>query len=78
MFVFIHKIFIQVLIVSGGYDNWSDGNNLDTTETFDTVVGSWVTSGAKLPRALSGLKAAKIDDRVLLFGNFPPASAGGN
>ena len=52
MFVFIHKIFIQVLIVSGGYDNWSDGNNLDTTETFDTVVGSWVTSGAKLPRPM--------------------------
>ena len=70
MFVFIHKISFKIFIVSGGYDDWSDGNYLDTTETFDTVTGSWATSGAKLPQPMSSLRAANIDDHIFIFGNY--------
>ena len=43
---------------------------LDITETLDTDASSWVTSGAKLPRPMNGLRAANIDGRVLIFGNY--------
>ena len=46
------------------------GAFLDTTETLATDASSWVTSTAKLPRPMSGLRAANIDDRVLIFGNY--------
>ena len=41
---------------------------LDSTELYDTNVGSWVVAGAKLPRPMSNVKAINIDDRVLIFG----------
>ena len=44
---------------------------LDSTEIMiDTDQGSWVSSGAKLPRPMDGLRAANIDGRVLFFGNI--------
>ena len=43
---------------------------LDTMETLDTDASSWVTSRAKLPRPMWGLRAANIDDRVLIFGKL--------
>ena len=64
---FIRKISLQVFMVTGGYGS----DNLDTTETLDTDKSSWVASGAKLPRPMSGLRAANIDGRVLIFGNHP-------
>ena len=45
-----------------------DYDLLDTTETFDPMVGSWATSDAKLPQPLEGMKAASINNRVLIFG----------
>ena len=56
-------------MVTGGYTG--DSDSLDSTETFDGEVGSWAISGAKLPRKMSGLRAANIDNRVLIFGNYP-------
>ena len=53
-------------MVTGGYGS----NLLDSMETLATDGGSWVTSGAKLPRPMSTLGAANIDDRVLIFGNY--------
>ena len=47
-----------------------DGYFLDSTEVYDSSVGSWITTGAKLPRPMSDIKAVNIDDRVLIFGNF--------
>ena len=54
------------LVIGGLID--SVPNMLDTTETFDPMVGSWATSDAKLPQPLEGMKAASINNRVLIFG----------
>ena len=54
-----------MLLVSGGYDE-SD-KWLDSTEIFDPSLGSW-RAGAALPSPVYGLRAANIENRVLLFG----------
>ena len=54
-----------MFLVTGG-----GGSRLDSTETYDPMMGSWAASGAKLPRPMSGLRAANINDRVLIFGNL--------
>ena len=54
-------------MVTGGYQ--SDGGYIDTTEVYDSDLGSWVISGAKLPQPMSGLRATNIDGHVLIFGN---------
>ena len=56
-----------MFLVTGGYDDESD--ELDSTETLDPMLGRWTASGAKLPRPMSTLRAANINDRVLIFGN---------
>ena len=56
-----------MLFISGGYD-FDSGSQLDSTELFDPSLGSWATSRAKLPQPMSGLRAANINDRVLIFG----------
>ena len=43
---------------------------LDSTEVYDPSVGSWVTTGAKLPRPMIDMRAVNIEDRVLIFGRF--------
>ena len=48
----------------------NDGYFLDSTEVYDPSVGSWVTTGAKLPRPMADLRATNIDDKVLIFGRF--------
>ena len=51
-----------MFLVTGGED---DGYHyLDSTETFDPLVGSWTASRAKLPRPMSDLKA----ENIYLFG----------
>ena len=55
-----------MFLVTGGYDDGKD--RLDSTETFDPMVGSWAASEAKLPQPMSSLSAANINDRVLIFG----------
>ncbi len=57
-----------MFLVTGG-DDGSMAGITDTTETFDPLVGSWVASGAKLPRPMLGLRAVNIDDRLQIFGN---------
>ena len=52
-------------MVTGG---WPGSDILESTETLVSDASSWVTSGAKLPRPMRGLRAANIDDRVLIFG----------
>ena len=54
-------------MVTGGYQ--SDGGYIDTSEVYDSDLGSWVISGAKLPQPMSGLRATNIDGQVLIFGN---------
>ncbi len=53
-----------MFLVTGGYDGGTD--NLDSTEIFDPLVGTWTTSGAKLPRPMRGIRA----ESTLLFGNY--------
>ena len=57
-------------MVTGGTTRDYDGIDIDTTEVYDSNLGSWVISGAKLPRPMSRLRATNIDGRVLIFGNF--------
>ena len=54
-------------MVTGGF---SGSEYLDSTETLDSDASSWVTSTAKLPQPMDGLRAANIDDRVLIFGRL--------
>ena len=61
-----------MFLVTGGKDR--SNSNVDTTETFNSIVGCWTASGAKLPRPMDGLRAANINDRVLIFGNDNPES----
>ncbi len=55
-----------MFLVTGGY---GASHRLDSTETYDPMLGSWAASGANLPRPMEGLRAANINDRVLIFGN---------
>ena len=43
---------------------------IDTTEVYDSNLGSWALSGAKLPQSMRGLGAANVDGRVLIFGKY--------
>ena len=56
-----------MFLVTGGNDRHF--NYLDSTETYDPMLGSWTASDAKLPQPMSYLRAANINDRVLIFGN---------
>ena len=57
-----------MFLVTGGYGE--SGHMFDSMETYDPMLGSWATSGAKLPRPMVDPKAANINDRVLIFGNL--------
>ena len=59
-------------MVTGG---WDEFDRLESTEVLDSILGSWATSGAKLPQSMSGLRATNIDGRVLIFGNYEQAKA---
>ena len=60
------NLHIQVFFVTGGY---GDGFVLlDSTELYDPSVGSWVKASGTLPRPMCGLRATKIDGRILIFG----------
>merc|ERR1711879_381549 len=57
----------RVLLVTGGYDG-SDA--FDSTEVYNPSVFSWTVKKARLPRAMAGLIAAYIEDKVLIFGGY--------
>ena len=57
--------YSQYLIVTGGYRS----GNLDSTEIYSFRDNVWSVSG-KLPARIWGLRAATINKRVLLFGNY--------
>ena len=54
----------------GGTGGQSNVVDFDTSEVYDSDLGRWATSGAKLPHPTSGLRATNIDGRVLIFGNI--------
>ena len=68
-----------MLLVTGGWDKvkyssyqgsgFQGSGMLDSTETFDPLLGSWTASGAKLPKPMQNHKVANINGRVLIFGN---------
>ena len=53
----------KILLVTGGYG----GGPLDSTEIFDPVLGSW-SARAALPTPMGHVKAASLDNRVLIVG----------
>ena len=58
------NLHIQVFLVTGGWD----GSYLESTEVYNPSVGSWTVKRARLPRPMAGLRAAYIEDQVLIFG----------
>ena len=54
-------------MVTGGF---TGSDFLDTTEIFASDEGTWATAGARLPRPMNELRAATIDDHILIFGNY--------
>ena len=57
-------IILQVLLVTGGFDD--SNNRLDSTEILEDTT--WKTITAPLPSARCGLRAASIDNKILVFG----------
>ena len=55
----------QFLIVTGGYKG---ANKIDTTEIYSYKENTWTEAGP-LPARMNSMKAATINNRVLLFGN---------
>ena len=53
-------------MVTGGWASFGIGE-LDSTELYDPSTGHWRMSGA-LPLARYGLRAATVDNRVLVIG----------
>ena len=53
-------------MVTGGQDL---SDYIDTTEVYDSDLGNWAISGAKLLQPMGALRATNIDGRVLIFGN---------
>ena len=60
-------MLLQIILVSGGLGSPGPAFYLDSTEISDPNVGKW-RAGATLPRPMFGLKAANIDNQVLIFG----------
>ena len=68
-------ILLQILLVTGGYDD----NYLDSTEVLRPASGwqeitsasGWqeITS-ARLPRPMAGVRVSTVNNRVLLFGEW--------
>ena len=56
-------IILQVLLVTGGYDG---ARRLDSTEILEDK--NWSTITAPLPSARRYLRAASIDNKILVFG----------
>ena len=57
-----------MFLVTGGTVGQFGTDYLDSTETFDPLVGTWTASGAKLTRSMGGLKAETIHGRLFVFG----------
>ena len=57
-------------MVTGGTTGGNRNDELVSTETYVSDASSWVTSTAKLPRPMMGLRVANIDGRVLIFGKI--------
>ena len=57
-------------MIGGAGGSESNVIDFDTSEVFDSDLGRWAISGAKLPHPTSGLRATNIDGRVLIFGNI--------
>ena len=58
---------MQVYIVTGGFGPIGSGNFLDSTELYNSNLGSW-NYGARLPKAMQSLRGSNIDGRILIFG----------
>ena len=57
-----------MLMVTGG--DVFFGMYRDTTELFDTSVGSWRVVEGKLLSPMYGLRAVTVDNRVMTFGEI--------
>ena len=54
----------------GGTGGQSNIIDFDTSEVYDSDLGRWATSEAKLPQPTTDLRATNLDGRVLIFGNI--------
>ena len=61
-------IIFQTFLVTGGYYEDNDYNDLSSTELLVENSAKWIYSG-ELPTPRRGLRGANIDQRVIMTGN---------
>ena len=66
MRIYKSEVLLQMYLVTGGY---TKTDYIDSTELYDPSISTW-TYGARLPSRRDGLRAANINNRVLVFGKF--------
>ena len=71
---FVSYLGDTVLMVAGGWDT-PNYSHLDSVEVLTVGSSSWIFA-TPLPRAMTYMQAAKIDETVLLFGGGTPSSSG--
>ena len=58
----------QVLLITGGNDGYPKYDPLDTTELLVPGSGSWLLVTGLLPRPMTSVSAATLDNKVFLTG----------
>ena len=58
----------QVLLITGGNDCYPKYDPLDTTELLVPGSGSWLLVTGLLPRPMTSVSAAALDNKVFLTG----------
>ena len=61
----LSEILLQLYLVTGGYTRT---DYLDSTELYDPSLDIWTVAGARLPSPRNRLRAANIDNQILVFG----------
>ena len=58
----------QVLLITGGNDGYPKYDPLDTTELLVPGSGSWLLVTGLLPRPMTSVSVATLDNKVFLTG----------
>ena len=58
----------QVLLITGGNDGYPKYDPLDTTELLVPGSSSWLLLTSLLPRPMTSVSVATLDNKVLLTG----------
>ena len=62
-------IIYQVLLVTGGFGIYDPRSIRSSTEVYYPSAGEWTQVG-DLPRAMAGLSAVTLNNKILVFGEM--------